>query len=202
MHKAGSLPSGRVVLSRPLERYDGPLRFPPRPARRRTGLLRRRWPLSPTITADLPHWDRSTSTPGHPGYPERPDGTLSLSDPTGGDLPRLATGSASSLDPRGYLEVRLRCGLRLVSTELTTPGYPNAAPIHYKGVRATPLVGLKPASKSACYGVRRVCLTTTLAGGTGGKQLPDNGLNPTPTHALQLGARDKVNGPAVRVGLG
>ena len=36
------------------------------------------------------------------------------------------------------------CGF--VSTELTTPGYPNAAPRHYKGVRATPLAGLKPAS--------------------------------------------------------
>jgi hypothetical protein len=30
--------------------------------------------------------------------------------------------------------------------ELTTPGYPSAAPEHYKGVRATPLAGLKPAS--------------------------------------------------------
>jgi hypothetical protein len=36
------------------------------------------------------------------------------------------------------------CGF--VSTELTTPGHPDAAPQHYKGVRATPLTGLKPAS--------------------------------------------------------
>lgn len=33
-----------------------------------------------------------------------------------------------------------------VSTELTTSGYPDAAPRYYKGVRATPLTGLKPAS--------------------------------------------------------
>lgn len=46
------------------------------------------------------------------------------------------------------------CGF--APAELTTPGCPDAAPRHYKGVRATPLAGLKPASQSACYGVRTV----------------------------------------------
>jgi len=43
------------------------------------------------------------------------------------------------------MQVRFRYGLRLCSGELTTPGYPDAAPLRYKGVRTTPFAGLEPA---------------------------------------------------------
>ena len=66
------------------------------------------------------------------------------------------------------MQVRFRYGLRLCSEELTTPGYPDAAPLRYKGVRTTPFTGLEPA--------RLVAVTAYNPGCDPGFPVPDSRL--------------------------
>ena len=69
MNKAGSLPSERVVLSRALKRYYGPLRLPIQPAATSFPYTRRLMFLNTTVTG-LQHWVEYPPQHAVPATPE------------------------------------------------------------------------------------------------------------------------------------
>ncbi len=142
VNKAGSLPSGRVMLSRTLKWYYGPLRLPTSPAATSSPYTLR---LMLLFHHDIgsPALNRSSSATCHPCYPGRLRRPLPLSLPPGTGLPQTSIGSTPSFlineATYGFNFVTACC---FANWELTTPCYQSAAPLNYRGARTTPRTGL------------------------------------------------------------
>ena len=102
LNKAGSLPSGQVLLSLALKRYYEPLRLPMQPAAislpytHRFMFLRHHCNGSPAL-------HRLSAATCHPCYPGRRHGPFPFSPSMPIGLPQLTRGSASPIQVTGLL---------------------------------------------------------------------------------------------------
>ena len=108
-NKAGSLPSGRVMLSHSLKRYYGPLRLPMQPVAISLPYTQQLIFLGHHCTGS-PALDRLSSAACHPCYPGRKHPLLPFSQRVSTGLPHLTRGSASPVQvtrlPVGSLALR------------------------------------------------------------------------------------------------
>ena len=144
MNKVGSLPSGRVMLSRTLKRYFEPLRLP-----------------MPPVAISLPYTLRLILLPYHDIGPPALDRLSSAACPALAGLPREKTPAASVPSARVHRpspadkrvgfsnsSYEATCRFTCVAAclfavwELTTPDRSDAAPACYPIVRTTPGTGL------------------------------------------------------------
>ncbi len=96
MNKAGSLPSGRVMLSLTLKRYYEPLRLPMQPAAISLPYTHRLMFLKHHCNGS-PALDRLSAVACHPCYPGRRLRPLPFSQSVPIGLPHLTRGSASPI---------------------------------------------------------------------------------------------------------
>ena len=100
MYKAGSLPSGRVMLSQALKQYYEPLRLPRPPAAISFPYTHRLMFLTPHDHGP-PALHRLSAATCHPCYPGRKHGPFPFSPSTPIGLPQLTRGSASPIQVTG-----------------------------------------------------------------------------------------------------